>query len=341
MLTFAFPKILWLLGLVPAALVYFLVKRRRRDKRVLALTPRNQEVVKAARSTRRVYRALFAAWLLAIGLIVLVVARPTVVHTWTKKWSEGIDIVLVMDISESMEADDLQPNRFNAAKHVIREFIKGRTEDRIAFVTFGGEAVTRSPLTRDYDFLLGQVDAIRMRELKQGTAIGMGLANGITRLRRSEAKTKVIVLMTDGDSNVGSINPITAANLARQENIKVYTIGIGASNRVVVPIYAYDLNGQKTHLVGQVPSYLNPELLATISKLTGGKTYMARDSGMLQRILQEIDSLEKTKVKVIPMHKREEKFLIPAAIALLLLLIAILLQETRYRRIQPNHATAL
>ncbi len=289
--------------------------------------------------TRRQHWFLFAAFLIAVLLIGLAAARPLNIRSWAKRYSEGIDIVICLDLSESMEAGDLVPTRIIAAKNVIREFIERRKDDRIGIVTFGGEAVTRSPLTRDHEFLLAQVEALQLRELKQGTAIGNGLANSIGRLRHSESKSKVIVLLTDGDNNVGAINPMTAANLARQEGIKIYAIGMGKEDRVVVPIYSYDLYGKKTQLMAQVPSYLNPELLAKIAETTGGLAYMARDTMALSQILQAIDRFERTKVRLRPMQKKEELFIYPTLAALLLLLGFYVLLETRYRRVKVRVAS--
>jgi Ca-activated chloride channel family protein len=164
----------------------------------------------------------------------------------------------------------------------------------------------------------------------------MGIANGVARLRRSESKSKVLILLTDGDSNVGAINPMTATQLARQDSIKIYTIGIGKSDRVIVPIYAYDGFGRRTQLVAQVPSYLNPELLKKISALTGGNSYMARDPGALSNILHEIDALEKTKTKVTKLEKKEELFFIPALLSTIVLLVIQLLLETRFRKARAN-----
>jgi Ca-activated chloride channel family protein len=231
-----------------------------------------------------------------------------------------------------MDAEDLDPTRIIAAKQVIRQFINQRPNDRIGLVVFGGESVMKSPLTRDFDFLLTQVDEVKLRELKQGTAIGLGITNGISRLRKSQSKNKILILLTDGDSNVGAVNPMTAAKMAAQEGIRIYTIGIGKQDRVVVPIYGFDSRGRKTHLVAQVPSYLNPKLLEEMSELTGGKSYMARDTGMLSRILQEIDKLEKTKVLLTAHTELEELFLYPALAALLLLTVSYLLLETRFQR---------
>ncbi|MFM8269675.1 MAG: VWA domain-containing protein, partial [Pseudomonadota bacterium] len=259
------------------------------------------------------------------------------IKTLVKKSTEGVDIALVLDVSESMDAEDLEPTRILAAKEVIRQFISQRPNDRIGLVVFGGESVMKSPLTRDFNFLLKQVEDIKLRELKQGTAIGLGITNGISRLRKSQSKNRVLILLTDGDSNVGSINPITAAKLAAQEGIRIYTIGIGQQDRVVVPIFAFDPQGRKTHLVAKVPSYLNPKLLGEISEITGGKSYMARDTGMLSRILQEIDKLEKTKVILNAHTETEELFFYPALLALLLFTVSFLLMETRFQRKQQGH----
>jgi Ca-activated chloride channel homolog len=323
------------------AAIYFLFGRRSaRSPQLIALSVPKEIWKPRSRLTKWIFRALFASALLALVAMGTVIARPTQVTAWVEKWSEGIDIVLVVDLSESMEATDFEPSRMVAAKAVIRDFIRRRSEDRIGLVAFGGEAVTKCPLTRDYDFLLTSVEEMGSGELKQGTAIGMGLANAVGRLRNSKAKTRVVILLTDGDSNVGAVNPITASLLARQEGIKVYTIGIGKSDRVLVPIYSHDPFGRKRQLVAQVPSYLNPELLKEISRLTGGKAYLARDPGMLNRILREIDSLEKTKVRGIPRERKDEVFFWPALAATLLMFLVYVLQETRFRKARLRHASA-
>lgn len=319
---------------IPFFLFLYFGKKRKIPftSRLLALALPESLLKKEVARLRVLYRILFLGHLVSFILIIYVVARPFEVDRKIIKKGEGIDIVIVFDVSESMEADDFAPDRISVAKGVVRDFIKRRTEDRIGIVLFSGDSVTKCPLTNDYDFLLSQVDDIRLRELKQGTAIGMGLSNGIVRLKSGEAKTKVMILLTDGDSNVGAINPITAANLARQEGIKIYTIGIGKSNRVVVPIYSYDAYGRRNQLVAQVPSYLNPELLRDIANRTGGRAYMARDPGMLSRMLLEIDKLERTKVRTIRSDNRREKFSIYGAWALSLLGLMTLGQQTRFRR---------
>lgn len=331
------PRNLFLIALPALAACYFLLKRRKPNSfRQLALSDPRSILKSHIRQTRLVFRVLFLLTLICFVMLAFVMARPMKVKTWVQKWTEGIDIVFVLDVSDSMDADDLTPTRILAAKSVIKDFVNHRPDDRIGLVIFGGEAILKSPLTRDFDFLLTQVEDVKLRELKQGTAIGNGIANGIARLRQSESKNRILILLTDGDSNVGAINPITAAHLARQEGIKIYSIGIGQQDRVVIPIYSYDSNGQKSQLLTQIPSYLNPELLKQISAITGGRSYMARDTGMLNRILRDIDSLEKTKIKLLPMSKREEIFFIPALLTTLFLAALIFLQETRFQRRRLN-----
>lgn len=347
-MTFANAQWLWLtvvpflaLGLIligPTVARALRGGRTAKHPRVLFFSGYPSQINVQTRRLRWLFRGLMALGVTSAVLIAIALARPVRFTTEVKKDSEGIDIVLVFDVSESMDAIDFEPNRMVVAKQVISGFIGRRSQDRIGIVTFGGEAITKAPLTRDHDFLLEQIEEIKMRELKQGTAIGMGLANGISRLRTSEAKTKVIVLITDGDSNVGSINPITAANLAKQQGIRVYTVGIGKEDRVIVPIYAYDAYGKRNQLVAQIPSYLNPALLQEVAQITGGKAFMARDPGALNNILMEIDKLERSALKLSPVHRTEENFLPFALIGFLGLFCFYLLQETRLRRAELGPA---
>ncbi len=331
------PKNLWYLILPLLGTLFFLLKKRKADPHSQILLSDEQSVLRShQRKTKLIFRLIFLLTLSLFTLLALSIARPMRIKSWVQKWTEGVDIAFVLDVSDSMDANDLTPSRIQAAKAVIKEFVNHRPDDRIGLVIFGGESILKSPLTRDFDFLLSQVEDVKLRELKQGTAIGNGIANGIARLRHSESKNKILILLTDGDSNVGAINPITASHLARQEGIKIYSIGIGQQNRVLVPIYAYDIQGNKTQLITQIPSYLNPELLKQVSAITGGQAYMARDTGMLSRILQDIDSLEKTKIKLLPMSKKEEIFLVPALVATLILAFVLFLQETRFQRRRIN-----
>lgn len=333
MLNFLSPSTLLFL-LLPLGITLFILFKKRPTTAPFLLRLSNSalEIKQASRKARWQLRGIYALLSIAASLLILAAARPIQIISWIEKFTDGIDIVISLDVSESMEADDLEPNRIRAAKSVIEDFIKNRPDDRIGMVVFGGESVMKSPLTRDFDFLLSQVEDIQLRELKQGTAIGMGLTNAIARLRKSEAKNKVIVLLTDGDNNVGAINPITAAILARDEGIRVYTIGIGKQDRVVVPIYAYDAEGRKSHLIAQVPSYINPELLKQIALITGAQSYMARDTGMLHKILQDIDKLERTRIKLMPKSRTEDRYFIPAVMGTFLIFLAFILLETRFKR---------
>lgn len=326
------------LPLLGAVLFFFLCRKSKNNSLLSRMPGPWLQLKKEMRRTRRVYRTLFMLLIFGLALLVFALARPARSKAIVKKFTEGVDIALVLDVSESMDAEDLKPSRILSAKQVIRQFISQRPNDRIGLVVFGGESVMKSPLTRDFDFLLKKVDEVKLRELKQGTAIGLGITNGIARLRKGKTPSKIIILLTDGDSNVGAINPITAAKLAVQEGIRVYTIGIGEKDRVVVPIYGYDARGEKTHLIAQVPSYLNPELLKEVAEMTGGKSYMARDSGMLSRVLQEIDKLERTKIQLSAQTEFEELFFYPLLLGALLVFFSYLLLETRYQRKQRNMA---
>lgn len=323
------PSILTLLA-IPALLALYFALAKPSTPRGLFTGPIDL-LKKLTRQSRLKMRSIFALALITMALIIFAASGPIKELTTPSVTADGIDITLVFDISDSMEADDYKPNRMEVAKEVLKDFIRRRKYDRIGIVLFGGDAVTKSPLTRDYDFLAHQIDDIRFRELKQGTAIGMGLLGGVSRLRNSKAKTKVIVLLTDGDSNVGTINPMTAANLARQENIKIYAIGIGQKDRVIIPIYAYDTFGRRGALIANVPSYLNPALLKHIAQITGGQAYMARDGNMLARFVNEIDALEKTPLKVNLKKETIPYYRYPLVLGALLLLMIILLLEFRFK----------
>lgn len=338
----ALPDNLYWAALPAAIALLFCVRRRSPKKRgVLPFSGPWALMREESRRLRWIFRGMFLALALLLATLAWIAARPVLRHSWTERSTDGIDIVITLDVSESMDADDFQPSRIAVARSVISDFIRKRKFDRIGFNVFGGEAMTKSPLTRDHDFLLSQVESVRLRELKQGTAIGMGLANALLRLKDSTAKTKIVVLLTDGDSNVGAINPVTAANLARQQNIKVYPIGIGQKNRVIIPIYQYDDQGRRGPLLTRIPSYINPALLAEVARITGGKAYMARDSGMLNRILQEIDTLERTKIKMLPRERQDEKYFWPAVATTLLLAVLFILLETRFRRGAPRYVSAV
>lgn len=281
------------------------------------------------------FKFLFFLGTLSFFLFTVALAGPFLLKVQSQSKSEGIDLILLLDVSESMEADDFAPRRIDVAKKVIRSFIQRRKSDRIGLIIFSGDTLVKTPLSLDYEFLIQQLESVETGHMKQGTAIGMGLLSAVNRLKKTTRKNKVIVLLTDGDSNVGAVNPITASLMAAQEKIKIYPIGIGQKDRVIVPIYAKDFSGRKQIKLGEVPSYLNPQLLKNIALITGGKAYMARDPNSLNQMLIEIDALEKSKALTLRFFKKQEVFWIPLSLGLLLFIFLYVLLETRYRRVLP------
>lgn len=324
--------LLW--ALLPLGIAaYFLVRRRDAGARELFAFCLPAALEKHSRRLRWVYRAVFLLFLGSLLGLAWVASRPVLRQSWTERSTEAIDILIALDVSVSMEADDFLPSRMDVAKKVIRDFIQRRKYDRIGLVQFSGEAMTLCPLTRDHEFLLQQVNAIELRKLKVGTAIGMGLSNALLRLRKSQTRTKIIVLLTDGDSNVGAINPVTAAQLARQEGVRIYTIAMGQKDRVLVsPTKEIDDYGTLQRSSQKIPSYLNPKLMNEIAETTGGRAYMARDTGMLVRILQEIDHFEKTHIKMLPKERILDHSFVPACVFTAALFMLFLLLETRLRK---------
>ena len=254
--------------------------------------------------------------MLAFVMIILVLARPQTQNSWKNKSVEGIDIMLAMDVSTSMLAEDLKPNRIEAAKQVAAEFIAGRPNDNIGLSIFAGEAFTQCPMTTDHASLMNLLQNVRTDIaarglIEDGTAIGMGLANAVSRLKDSKAKSKVVILLTDGSNNRGDISPMTAAEIAKSLGIRVYTIGVG-TNKVVE---------------------IDNKMLSEIAVATEGDFYRATNTKELRKIYQEIDRLEKSKLNVKQFSKKYEAYQPFALIAVLALLLEILLRITIFRRI--------
>jgi Ca-activated chloride channel family protein len=268
----------------------------------------------------------FYARLLAFACLVAALARPQLGYAWEESLTEGIDIQLALDVSGSMGAEDFQPkDRVTVAKQVVKEFVGGRPGDRIGLTIFSGAAMTRAPLTTDRDMLGLIIDSVELNTLPDGTAIGVALASAAARLKDSAAKTKVIVLVTDGVNNAGAIDPISAAALCKGLGIKVYTIGVGSAGRVPVPIPVQDpLTGKVVTRRYMMNVPVDEELLRQISQRTGGNFYRATDREGLRRIFAEIDRLEKTPLQVKRYVRYTEAFppLVWAALALLLLPLA-------------------
>ena len=266
-------------------------------------------------------------------LLVLVLARPQTSNSWTNKSVEGIDIMLAMDVSTSMLAEDLKPNRIEAAKAVASEFIIGRPNDNIGLSIFAGEAFTQCPMTTDHTSLLNLLQNVRTDIaarglISDGTAIGMGLANAVTRLKASKAKSKVVILLTDGSNNMGDISPMTAAEIAQSLGIRVYTIGVGTNK--VAP-YPMPVAGGVQYV--NMPVEIDTKMLAEIAAATEGDFYRATNTAELKKIYKEIDRLEKSKLNVKKFSKRYEAYQPFALAAAITLLLEILLRITVFRRI--------
>ncbi len=264
---------------------------------------------------------------LALGIIAL--ARPQDRNELKQLFAEGVDIVMVLDTSTSMRAQDFKPNRFEAAREVGSDFIKGRTSDRIGLVVFAAKAFTQSPLTLDYDFLQVMLSEVEVGAIEDGTAIGTAITVAVNRLKETEAKSKVVILLTDGQNNRGEIDPVTAAEVAKAIGIRVYAIGVGAYGEAPVMI-DHPLVGRQQRMM---PVEIDEDMLRAVASQTGGRYYRATDKEALRNIYSEIGDLEKTKIEeqiYTDFDERYALFLIPAFV---LLLLEVLLSSTRLRRI--------
>ncbi|HEV2851721.1 MAG TPA: VWA domain-containing protein [Thermoanaerobaculia bacterium] len=315
----------WLLLLLALPMLAWLHHRR---SSFGALTYSRLPGAGGLRRTRGAFRLHlpFYARLAALACLVLALARPQLGYAWEESLTEGIDIQIVLDISGSMGAEDFQPkNRLTVAKQVVKEFVAGRPGDRIGMVVFSGAAMTRAPLTTDREMLDLLIDSVELNSLPDGTAIGVALASAAARLKASPAKTKVLVLVTDGVNNAGAIDPLSAAALCKGLGIKVYTVGVGSGGRVPVPLPVQDPVTGRTVMhryLMNVP--VDEPLMRQIAERTGGRFFKATDRESLQRIFQEIDRLEKTPLQVKRYVRYREAFppLVWAGLAFLLLPLA-------------------
>ena len=271
---------------------------------------------------------LFVFRLLAVALLFIVMARPQSVNRWQKVSTEGIDIIIDLDISSSMLAQDFNPNRLEAAKAVAIKFISGRPDDRIGLVVFSGESFTQCPLTTDHAVLINLFKEVKSGMIEDGTAIGDGLATAINRLKDSKAKSKVVILLTDGMNNAGEIAPLTAAEIAKTFGIRVYTIGVGTRGTAPYPVQTpYGVRYQ------QMRVQIDEEVLQKIAAMTGGKYFRATNNRKLEEIYQEIDRMEKSKIDVKQYSKRQEEYMRFALMAALLLLLEWALGNSVLRKI--------
>lgn len=275
-----------------------------------------------------------ALWVVALMLIVAALARPQRADTKVRKNVEGIDIMMVLDVSDSMLIEDMKPNRLEASKMMLSEFVKRRATDRLGLVIFSGEAYTRVPLTLDYKVLQDSISAIKIsRNIKMGTAIGVALAAGAGRLKDSTARSRVMVFLTDGENNSGTIDPETALDIAKGYGIRIYTIGAGVDGDAQLPIETQDAFGRKVKRYQPIHSTVNDELLGKMAKDTGGKYYRATDNSSLQKVFTDIDRLEKSKIDVNQYTKYAELYEPWLLWGLILLMISWLLQITVLRKV--------
>ncbi len=300
---FANPEFFWLLLSLPVALLWYFFKRK---NEMASLRISSIKGFSISHWTAKIKPALFILRLLALAAIITALARPQTEDISTRtKTTKGIDIVMAIDVSSSMLARDLKPNRLSALKEVAANFIKERPNDRIGIVGYAGESYTKTPITSDKTIVLNALNEITYGELEDGTAIGMGLATSVNRLKESKAVSKVIILLTDGVNNSGFIEPRTAADLAVEFGIKTYTIGLGTNGNALSPI-AYNRDGSFRYGMRQVE--IDEDLLKEIAEVTGGKYFRATDNESLEEIYDEINKLEKTEIEEFKYYKYEEKF---------------------------------
>ncbi len=324
-ITFAYPKLLYLLLLIPFMVLWY-VFRHTRQQPYLQLS--DAAMFDTSPRGWRVYfrHILFGLRQLAIAFMIIALARPQSSSSRQDVSIEGIDIMITLDVSGSMLARDLKPDRMEASKEVAKEFIKGRPNDRMGLVIFSGETFTQVPLTTDHTLLLNMFEDVQSGMIEDGTAIGDGLATAVSRLRDSKAISKVVILLTDGANNAGSVDPLTAAELARVFGVRVYTVGVGSYGTAPFPVQT-PFGVQ----IRDIKADIDEPLLMQIAEITDGKYFRATDNQKFTEIYKEIDELEKSKIDVTEFTRKYEEFLPLVLIALGLLLLEFLLRQTLFR----------
>ena len=322
---FANPEYFYLFLLIPIIVLYLFKWKKGSYIRVSSTS----YLFKGVKSTLKVKLRWFPSLLKIVGISLLIVAlaRPQSSKISTETETEGIDIIIALDISTSMLAQDFKPNRFKAAAEVAKKFIEGRKNDRIGFVVFAGESFTQCPLTNDYGILLGLIDKIKMGLIEDGTAIGTAILNSVNRLKDSKAKSKVIILLTDGENNKGVVDPETAADAAQALGIRMYTIGIGKKK---APYPVRDFFGRE--VIQEVEFKIDEKMLKEIAEMTKGKFFRAKNQNKLPEIYKEIDKLEKSKINTEYFERFSEEFNIFLFPGILFILLGILLNNTYFKR---------
>ncbi len=325
---FANKEFLYALAIIPLLIFWYLRRHRRStsDVRYSTLLP----FANLKPTTKeRLRHVPFILRLLVIGLLIVGLARPRTTSSGENVYTEGIDIVLLFDISGSMLARDLQPNRIEAARDVMMKFIDGRTNDRIGLVIFSGESFTQCPMTLDYRVLKNQLAAVKQGIIEDGTAIGMAIAQGVNRLKDSKAKSKVIILLTDGVNNRGEIDPLTATQIAQTFGIRIYTIGVGTS-KGEAPFPVQTPFGERIQFM---PVDVDEKTLTKIAEMSGGQYFRATNNRTLRQIYDDIDELEKTRIEVRAYRAYTELFYDWVWIALIALALELILSNTYMRKL--------
>ena len=325
-MSFLHPLFLWLLLIVPMLVVFYLYRRKKQYSSISFSLPLN--TISSLKS--KLFIILFFLRIMAIVLIIIALARPQTQDVSEDSLKrEGIDIMIAMDISTSMLAEDFKPNRLESAKELAVEFIKRRKNDRIGLVTYAGESFTQCPLTTDHDIVINMMKGVKTGLLTDGTAIGLGIANCVNRLKNSKAKSKIIILLTDGENNSGSIDPVTAADMAREFNIKTYTIGVGSYGTAPYP--GKDIFGRSVYY--DVPSSIDEEMLQLVADTTGAVYFRADRKSELARVYSEIERLEKTEIEEMKFYNVTEHYFLFCLLAFLSFFAEIILDYTVFKRI--------
>lgn len=326
---FAKPELLWLFLIYIPLIIWYIKKHRHAESSVQISS---LDAFDKMPVSYKVYlrHFMFIVKLLAIGCLIIILCRPQTHDSWESSKTEGTDIIIAMDVSTSMLARDFNPDRFEAAKDVAAQFVSGRASDNIGIVIFAGESFTLVPMTTDQAVLINYIKEIKMGMLQDGTAIGDGLATSINRIRNGKAKSKSIILLTDGSNNTGVVAPLTAADIAKQFGIKVYTIGVGTMGTALYPV-GINFYGKVEYQ--RLPVVIDETTLKAISERTGGKYFRATSETVLKDIFSEIDKLEKTELDVRKFNQTEDDYMVWALILLALVVIDITVRHTLLRNI--------
>jgi Ca-activated chloride channel family protein len=330
-ITFAHPGLLWLLTVIPLLIVFYVFRNNYAVADISIPLPWGTGAMPKIRTYKNYLRhALFGLRMLVVALLIVIIARPQSSTSWKNITSEGIDIIIALDISGSMLSKDFTPNRVEAAKSIASNFIDSRPADKIGLVIFSGQAFTQCPLTTDHAVIKNLFAQVHTGMIEDGTAIGDGLATAVSRIKDDQVKSKVVILLTDGVNNMGSVAPLTAAEIAQTFKVRVYTVGIGTKGKALTPV-AQMPDGSYQYALQDVE--IDEALLQQIANGTGGKYFRATDNESLTKIYKEIDKMEKSKIEERDYTDRSEEFMPFAIAAALILALEILLKNTIFKTV--------